>query len=160
MVPGSRAVSLLIAGTLAGPPASGAEGPQAGPTPPPPGGYWELGEQREPEPKDGRQSLLVGAILTPLGLLRVGGAVSTIYVAQDGRCQTTLQANDDTCQSLRLWGYSGLGMGGLMFVTGVVFLGIGFHRRAEHDAWKRRYSISMSPLVRGQRLGATFRIQF
>ena len=93
----------LIAGTLAGPPASGAEGPQAGPPPPPPGGYWELGEQREPEPKDGRQSLLVGAILTPLGLLRVGGAVSTIYVAQDGRCQTTLQANDDTCQSLRLW---------------------------------------------------------
>ncbi len=155
-----RATALLIATFLAGPPATGAEGPQAGPPAPPPGGYWGIGEQREPEPKDGHQALLVGAILSPLGLLRIGGAVSTIVVVQDGRCQRTLDANDDTCQSLRLWGYSGLGMGGLMFVTGVVFLGIGFHRKAEHDAWKRRYSISASPLLQGERLGASLRIRF
>ena len=61
MIPGTRAVALATVLALAPPP----EGPQ-----PAPGGYWGVGELREPEPKDGRYSLWVGGALLGLGVLR------------------------------------------------------------------------------------------
>ncbi|PRQ04907.1 hypothetical protein [Enhygromyxa salina] len=103
---------------------------------PPPGGYWTLGEQRERqgEPHDGEDELTIGAVLFSLGLLRTGAGVLNIWMAdQPSMCSDPEQG----CSSLRAFGWAGLGEGGLLTGTGIVYLAIGASRRSQHQRWER-----------------------
>lgn len=153
---GHAAVALAVAGTLAAPPP---EGPAQ-----PPGGYWDLGEKREPEPKDGQTNLTVGAILLPLGLLRSGAGAVNVYTTTGDRCARIYGFDPEDCSSFRAYGWWGVGFGGLMAVTGAVFLGIGFKQRAEHNRWKRRYGIALrtelTPMLGRGEAGAALKLRF
>ena len=122
------ATTILLAGTLA------AEPPP--PDPAPPGGYWTLGEARErqTEPPDGEDELTIGSVLLSLGLLRAGAAGVTIYLARTSRLCPVVE---EQCGGLEIYGYVGLGEGGLMIGTGIVYLAIGATRRRRHREWAR-----------------------
>jgi len=135
-----------LAVLLAAPP----EGPRPGRTEapaPPPGGYWSLGERREPEPDDGQTSLTVGAILLGLGAVRTGsGALGVALTADLDRCRDiygNVPAN--TCRGLEAYGWVGVGAGALMVVTGGVFLGVGAAAKRRHEAWRLRNSVGAAP---------------
>ena len=151
---GHAAVALGLAATMLADPK--AEGPDM----PPPGGYWGLHERRDPEPKDARTSLTVGAILLPLGVLRAAAGGVTVYTAGDARCNDIYNLDPKDCGSLRAYGWWGVGFGALMAVTGAVFLGIGFKQRAKHDEWRRKYGITFVPEVSRDRLGAGLTLRF
>lgn len=150
------AVASVVASTLLVAPPSEPEGPPA----PPPGGYWGVGEKREPEPLDGKESLTVGAILFPLGMLRAGAGAINVVTTNGNRCAEIYGFDDDSCQSFRIYGWWGIGFGSLMAVTGAVFLGIGLQRKNEHDAWRRRYGVSLAPTFSPQGSGASLTVRF
>lgn len=149
---GKVAVAIALASSLAAPPP---EGPAQ-----PPGGYWGLNEKRDPEPKDGRTNQTVGAILLPLGLLRTGAGAINVYTASGDRCARIFGLDPEGCSSLRAYGWWGVGFGGLMAITGAVFLGIGFKQKAEHDRWRRRYGISVVPALSPEGAGARLTLRF
>ena len=139
--------SLALAGVLGGP---GEAQPEPSPTPSEaPGGYWSLSEQRERarEPLDGDDELTVGAILFSLGLLRAGAAGVAIWMAsRPDLCPASGSASDGSgCSGYRIYGYVGLGEGGLMVGTGIVYLAIGASRRAKHRRWERGETVQLSP---------------
>ncbi|MCB9700351.1 MAG: hypothetical protein H6711_00500 [Myxococcales bacterium] len=148
-------VALALA--LASPP-----GKSASPEEIPPGGYYELGEVREREPNDGETNTLVGSILFPLGLLRAGAAVAILVTAAPGTCQERYGTgiSDRSCQSLRTYGWVGIGYGGLMAVTGAAFLGIGLVQRSRHRTWKIRNGVTLAPLLRPSGGGLSLSIRF
>lgn len=112
-----------------------------------PGGYFEFGEVREPEPDEGDTKLLIGSILFPLGLLRTGAGAAMLVSASPARCQDRFGQNSSakTCKNLRTYGWVGTGYGSLMAVTGATFLVWGLVLRSRHRAWKRRNSIAIAP---------------
>lgn len=113
----------------------------------PPGGYYRLGEKREREPNDGRDNLLIGSILTSLGLLRAGTGAAQVYIASPGQCARLADSGieEDSCPGLVAYGWSGVAFGGLFLATGITMLAIGASQRRKHDAWKRRYGIAFAP---------------
>lgn len=112
---------------------------------PAPGGYWSIGEQRQRrgEPPDGHDELTVGSVLFSLGLLRIGAAAATIWLARTPeRCPV---ASAGGCRSLEIYGWFGVGEGGLMFGTGLTYLIIGAVRDRRHRRWRAGESV----LLRG-----------
>ncbi len=148
-----RGLSLLVALAL-------------GPAPPaddlPPGGYWRLGERREPEPNDGEDNLLVGGILGSLGLLRTASGVAQVYVASPEQCPRLEPYGIEAggCPQLRAYGWAGVGFGGLFLATGVTLLAIGGAQRKKHRAWKRRYGLAMRPALGRDRFGVDLAWRF
>lgn len=152
----SLLATVLLAGTFQAAPevaASQAEGPSAAPNQAPnpapeyqtaPGGYRTLGEQREREgePPDGDDELTIGSVLFSLGLLRVGAAVLTVWMA--GR-PTTCPDAEQSCTSMQTYGWFGVGEGGLLVGTGIVYLAIGASRRGQHQRWRRGESLGRLP---------------
>lgn len=137
--------------------------------PPPPGpeldglgGYHSFGEVREREPVDGHEKVLTGSIVLPLGILRTGFGVAMYVMASPTYCARIYGANasDRTCKGLQMYGLVGVGMGGLMTVTGAVFLAWGLTQRARHQRWMREHGLAVAPLmsreVRGLSLGFRF----
>lgn len=118
-----------------------------------PGGYWSLGEQRDRqrEPKDGEEELTIGSVLLSLGLLRAGAGAVTIWMGDQPRFCDPADPTTD-CGSLRTYGWVGVGEGGLMFTTGIVYLAIGAHHRRRHDAWRRGEPLALRIGHAGQRL--------
>ena len=107
----------------------------------PPGGYWTVGEQRERagEPPDGDDELTIGSVLFSLGLLRAAaGAVMVWTAGRPDLCPVAASS----CRGYGLFGVAGIGEGGLMFGTGVVYLAIGASRRARYRRWKRGESLA------------------
>jgi hypothetical protein len=149
-VPGLSA-GLLLSATLLAPPQdpSGAARrgaslrlPRSG-DPPAPGGYWSTSEQRgrRGTPRDGEDELTVGSVLFSLGMLRVGAAALTIWMAQTpGRCPAI---DDAGCRSLLIYGWFGVGEGGLMVGTGLTYLIIGGVRRNRYQRWRRGESVAL-----------------
>ncbi len=131
----ARLAAVAISAVLALPPLSvhaqpaGGEADAEGPAP---GGYWGLAERPAPEPKDGDAEIATGSVLISLGTLRAGAALASYYSGTSGVCGH----DADTCTNLRYYGFAGLGLGGLMFGTGVVFLALGLSRRKKHRAWE------------------------
>lgn len=150
-------VSIALAGALALAPR-----PEGPPLPEVPGGYHEFGEIRDPEPVDGHEKIVTGSILVPLGLLRTGMGVGMYVMALPQYCQRVYgsQASADTCRGLQIYGLVGVGMGGLMTVTGAVFLAWGLTLRARHHRWMREHGLALTPVlsreVRGLSLGFRF----
>lgn len=101
----------------------------------PPGGYWQFGEKTEPEPPDGDEALTIGSVLLSLGALRAGTGGASVWMAiEPDRCP----AKDARgCEGLLIYGWSGVGLGALSVVTGIVYLGIGAAQRARHQRWQR-----------------------
>lgn len=137
------------------PPAPGVFAPTEAPdaTPPPPepnfdagvapGGYWEPGEAPEVAPPDGREQTLVGAILVPFGALVTASAAGLAWATVPSQCQDRLGRrfeglDRDDCKGLFIYNVVRASYGGLMLVTGSVFLGIGLHRRRQLEKWKQR----------------------
>jgi hypothetical protein len=138
-------------------------GPSApAPDPVPPGGYWRFGERRDPEPNDGRDNLMIGTIMTSLGLLRTASGVAYVVMAQPDRCDDLDRFGIDpaSCPQVRGFGWAGVAFGGAFLVTGVTMLAIGGVQRKRHRAWERRYGISLAPAVSRDRLGFEFALRF
>lgn len=101
------------------------------PAPVAPGGYWQFGEQNVPEPDDGDEALTIGSVIFSLGLIRAAAGGVSVYLA------TRPEVCKDGCRSMNLYGWGGVGFGGLMAVTGAVLLIVGAAQRAEHLRWQR-----------------------
>lgn len=127
-----------------------------------PGGYRQFGEVTEREPKDGEDKVLTGTILLPLGALRAGLGVVSYVIASPNYCQRVYgpKTPESTCNGLQIYGFVGLGMGGLMVITGAVFLGWGLAQRARHHKWMQERGLAISPMlgrgVHGVSLGFRF----
>jgi len=144
---------LALALTLAAPPPANEEIP---------GGYFEFGEVREPEPDEGDTKRLIGSILFPLGLLRTGAGAAMLISASPARCQARFgqHTSAETCKNLRTYGWVGTGYGGLMAVTGATFLVWGLVLRSRHRAWKRRNNIAIAPHLSRSGSGLVFKLRF
>ncbi|GEM_PF-3267955 len=130
----------------------GANSPSTGGAP---GGYWGLAERRPPEPKDGDEELIMGGVLLSLGVLRAGAGLTTFLAGRPDHCKYDLKS----CENVRYYGYAGLGFGGLMLGTGIVFLILGQARRERHRRWKLDGSLAV--LGEGGRSGSvSFRFDF
>lgn len=108
----------------------------------PPGGYLTIAEARERqrEPLDGEDEIMIGSVLFSLGALRVGAAALTIWMAHDpNRCPAD---EPETCSGLEVYGWVGVGEGGLMLTTGAVYLAIGATRRSKYRRWQRGESVA------------------
>lgn len=140
---GRGGIAWLVAATLAAPPEGPARRRDDAPAPPP-GGYWDLGERREPEPDDGQTNLTIGGILLGLGAVRTGsGALGVALTADLERCRDIYgNVPVNTCRGLEVYGWVGVGAGALMVVTGGVFLGLGAAAKRRHEAWRLRNSVS------------------
>lgn len=151
----SLLATVLLAGTIAAAPGDQAPAPSEAP-----GGYWTISEQRERqrEPLDGEDELTVGSVLFSLGLLRAGAGLLSVWMAeQPSMCPDTEQG----CGGLRTYGWVGVGEGGVLTGTGIVFLAIGASRRRQHQRWQRgeplarwralNERVQLSPWVTGPR---------
>ena len=121
----------------------------APPAPEAPGGYWRLGERVEPEPKDGREALFIGTLLTGVGALRAGSAVGGLLAAGD-QCASFdrlgISLDAAACRGYRNYSWVNLGVGSAFVLTGVVYLALGAHRRSRHNAWTRgEVSLQLGP---------------
>lgn len=147
----TAALSLALA--LAAPPARYEEAP---------GGYYHLDENREREPDNGDKKTLVGSILVPLGALRLGLGVGMYVMASPRYCNRIYGANitDKSCQGLQVYGLVGVGMGGLMAVTGAVFLAWGLTQRAKHNRWMREHGMAVAPMLGRDVQGVTLGFRF
>ncbi|MEZ4428631.1 MAG: hypothetical protein R3A51_13195 [Nannocystaceae bacterium] len=134
-------------------PVEAASEPRRPPRPPPDsgviGGYRDFGELRgRGEPKDGGTEITTGAILLPLGLVRTGGGVVQIYLAETTRCMQLYSGiSAESCQGLMIYGAIGTAFGGLMAISGAALLGIGYGRRARHRAWQREHGLALAPMT-------------
>lgn len=136
-------------------------------SPPPPdldglGGYRSFGEVREREPVDGHEKVLTGSIVFPLGILRTAMGVGMYVMASPQYCTRIYGANasDQTCRGLQVYGLVGVGMGGLMTVTGAVFLAWGLSLRAQHQRWMRAHGLAVAPLMSREVRGLSFGFRF
>ena len=104
------------------------------------GGYWGPLGRPPPAPDDGRWLTWTGAVMLPLGVLRVGMGGVFLYGAAPSRCGDWFGddfANEPgRCGSLATYGYWGIAFGAVMAVTGAVLLGVGAHRARAYRRWK------------------------
>ena len=104
------------------------------------GGYWGPLGRPPPAPDDGRWLTWTGAVMLPLGILRVGMGAVFLYGAAPSRCGAWFGedfANEPgRCGSLATYGYWGIAFGAVMAVTGAVLLGVGAHRARAYRRWK------------------------
>jgi hypothetical protein len=135
-----------------------------GAAPPPEalGGYHAFGEVREREPVDGYEKVVTGSILVPLGALRTGLGVAMWAMASPRYCSRVYGSNatDETCRGLQIYGLVGVGMGGLMTVTGAVFLAWGLVQRGRHHRWMREHGLAFTPVVSRELRGLSFGFRF
>ena len=119
----------------------------AAPAEPLGGGYWGPLGKPPPAPPDGAWQRTTGTIILPLGLLRVGAGVLSIYASQSPRCEAWLDGDPTTCRGLRSYGYWGIAFGGLMAVTGATLLGLGVVQGRRYETWRQQWALggSLSP---------------
>ncbi len=129
----------LLVATMLAPPS---DPPASSPAP---GGYWSASEQRQRrgEPPDGDDELTIGSVLFSLGILRVGAAAVTVWMARTpNRCPVS---DPKGCGPLEIYGWFGVGEGGLMIGTGLTYLIIGAIRRDRHRRWSVGERVMLSP---------------
>lgn len=126
-----------------------------------PGGYYEYREL-EREPDDGREKVITGSILFPLGLLRLGMGATMYVISSPDYCKRVYgpMTSESTCNGLQTFGIVGIAMGGLMAVTGAVFLGWGLKQRARHERWQKGHSLSLAPMMNREVRGFSFGFRF
>ncbi len=109
----------------------------------PGGGYWAPGDAPAVAPKDGRDQILAGLILLPLGTLATASAIPFLWATVPDHCPRRLQAwginaNADQCQGLYIYNWIRVSYGVAEIVTGAVMLAIGKKREREYEVWKQR----------------------
>jgi hypothetical protein len=128
------------------PPKPGDGVPEAPLGPGIPGGYWDAERARPPEPKDGEEEVLVGSIILPIGIISAASSAAMVWLSTPGHCQqrwATIDAHPDAsaCKGVYAFGWVRITYGSLMVITGAALLGVGLHRRHQHQAWDRRYAL-------------------
>lgn len=128
-----------------------------------PGGYLSAEDLRGSEPDDGQNQVTLGSILFSLGGLRVGAGVVGLVTAMPDRCAQVYGSSvaDNTCSGLRIYGASGIALGGLMMISGVVILSMGLVKRHQHRKWRHERGMAFGPTLLGpQQYGVTFGFRF
>lgn len=126
------------------------------------GGYWDLERAHGREPDDGREHIIVGSILLPLGIIAASSSAATVWLSTPGHCKERWAAVDASptaqqCRGTYVFGIIRVAYGSLMVVTGATLLGIGMHRRERHRQWSRRQSLVPYFGTRGGGLAWTLR---
>jgi hypothetical protein len=126
-----------------------------------PGGYYEFRET-EREPADGHEKVLTGSILLPLGVLRLGMGATMYVISSPDYCKRVYgpMTSESTCNGLQTFGIVGIAMGGLMAITGAVFLGWGLKQRMQHRRWQQGHGLALSPMVGREVRGLSFGFRF
>lgn len=111
-----------------------------------PGGYHGHGVILERPPPDGRNRIIVGSILVPLGALAtVTSAVGTWMTVPD-HCGERLrglgiEATADRCQGLFTFNVIRTTYGALMLGSGATILVLGMLQREKHRKWKHDHGM-------------------
>lgn len=134
----------------------------------PPGGYWGPGEGPERPPRDGDEELLVGALLTPLGVIQTVSSAVMLHLFEPSRCAARgalgQDLERDQCRSLFILNAVRTAYGAATLASGVVLLGVGLHRRERHREWRRRHFESAFRFgatgVVGRGAAVTFTLRF
>ncbi len=112
-----------------------------------PGGYYGHGVILERAPPDGRQQIVVGSILVPLGTLAtVSSGVGTWLYAPD-HCQERLAAvgtvveDPDSCRGVFTLNAIRTTTGALMLISGATILAIGLVKRQRYRQWRERHGM-------------------
>lgn len=127
------------------------------------GGYWDMERAHGREPDDGREHIIVGSILLPLGVIAASTAAATVWLSAPGHCKERWAALDaaptaQQCRGTHVFGIIRVAYGSLMAVTGATLLGIGMHRRELHRKWSRRQSFE--PYFGSRGGGLTWTLRF
>lgn len=151
----------LVAGTAALTVALG-DPPPLAPGVEAPGGYLDSEDLRGSEPDDGQNQVTLGSILFSLGGLRLGAGVVGYLTASPDNCAQVYgkTTSDKTCSGLQIYGASGMALGGLMAVTGVVILSLGLVKRQRHRRWLQERGMAMGPWVGPQHHGISVGFRF
>lgn len=152
----------LVAGTAALAVALAADPPPLAPGNEIPGGYLDSEDLLGSEPDDGQNKITLGSILFSLGGLRLGAGVVGYLTASPDSCAQRYGASvsDNTCAGLRIYGIAGMGLGGLMAVSGVAILATGLVQRQKHRAWLRERGMAFGPWLGPHAQGLSFGLRF
>lgn len=135
-----------------------------------PGGYYGHGVILERAPPDGRNRIIVGSILVPLGTLAtVTSAVGT-YMTVPSHCAerlgaaTGIEATASKCQGLFTFNVIRTTYGALMLGTGATILALGMIQRERYRKWRHDHGMRahLEPVldVTGRSAAVGLRLQF
>jgi hypothetical protein len=102
-----------------------------------PGGYWTIAERGTPEPPTGHDERQVGGWLAAVGLLRTFVGVGQVIAGSRHWCgpSRTFDMSRSDCGAFRVFGWSGVVLGGVLAATGIFYLGLGSVRGHHHRRW-------------------------
>lgn len=127
-----------------------------------PGGYYGHGVILERAPPDGRNRIIVGSILLPLGTIAtVSSAVGT-YMTVPSHCAerlgaaTGIEATASKCQGLFTFNVIRTSYGALMLGAGATILALGMIQRERYRKWRNEHGMRarLEPTVDFARSGA------
>jgi hypothetical protein len=127
-----------------------------------PGGYYGHGVILERAPPDGRNRIIVGSILLPLGTIAtVSSAVGT-YMTVPSHCAerlgaaTGIEATASKCQGLFTFNVIRTSYGALMLGAGATILALGMIQRERYRKWRHEHGMRarLEPTVDFARSGA------
>lgn len=124
------------------------------------GGYWGPTDTKELPPPDGRRKILIGSIVGPLGAIAMATGAGFAWMTVPEHCVERGAAAGFEIQRKRCGGLFTLNIvrasyGGLMLITGTVFLVLGVRERNKRREWDRHHTAD----VGGLRLGKRLRLQ-
>lgn len=134
-----------------------------------PGGYYGHGVILERPPPDGRNRIVVGSILVPLGTLAtISSAVGT-YMTVPAHCAERLgaagiEATASKCKGLFTFNVIRTTYGALMLASGATILALGIIQRERYRKWRHAHGMRarLAPTLDAGRRGAAvgLRLQF
>jgi len=128
----------------------------------PPGGYWGPTDTKELPPSDGRRKILIGSILAPLGALATASGGAFTYLTVPGHCVERLagvgiETTGDRCKGLFTLNIIRTTYGGLMLITGTVFVVLGLRERDRRREWDSHHTAARPRPRRFRFEGASIR---
>jgi hypothetical protein len=133
-----------------------------------PGGYYGHGVILERPPPDGRNRIIVGSILVPLGAIAtISSAVGT-WMTVPSHCAERLsaagiEATASKCQGLFTFNVIRVSYGALMLGSGATILALGMIQRERYRKWRHEHGMQarLEPTIdlggRGASLGLRLR---
>jgi hypothetical protein len=111
-----------------------------------PGGYYGHGVILERPPPDGRNRIIVGSILVPLGTIAVISSAVGTWMTVPAHCSerlgaTGIEATAAKCQGLFTFNVIRTSYGGLMLVSGATILALGMIQRERYRKWRHEHGM-------------------